>query len=86
MLIGSADLMERNLDRRVETLCYVRDVEIRDRLRHEVLETLLADTERAGDLRSDGTYGRSRCRPAPPALTLRPNSSTNPASSAVIPK
>ena len=55
-LIGSADLMERNLDRRVETLCYVRDPELRSHLRDVVLETLLTDTDRAMELHTDGSY------------------------------
>ncbi len=55
-LIGSADLMERNLDRRVETLCYVRDPELRSHLRDVVLETLLADTDRAMELDTEGSY------------------------------
>ena len=56
VLIGSADLMERNLDRRVETLCFVRDPEIRDHLRNVVLATLLADDDRAMELATDGSY------------------------------
>jgi polyphosphate kinase len=60
--IGSADLMERNLDRRVETLCPVHDADLRDHLRHTVLEALLRDTHRAWELRTDGCY--EPCRPA----------------------
>jgi polyphosphate kinase len=57
--IGSADLMERNLDRRVETLCPVLDPPMRQLLRDAVLEVLLSDTDRAWTLRTDGTYGRA---------------------------
>ena len=39
--IGSADLMERNLDRRVEVLCPVRDPDPDQHLRDVVLEALL---------------------------------------------
>jgi polyphosphate kinase len=60
--IGSADLMERSLDRRVETLTPVRDPELRDHLRHVVLDALLRDTDRATELLPDGTY-----RPIRPA-------------------
>ena len=63
VLIGSADLMERNLNRRVETLCFVRDPLIRDRLRGEILETLLADNDRAMELRSDGSYAAVAATP-----------------------
>ncbi|MGH9202089.1 MAG: polyphosphate kinase 1, partial [Vicinamibacterales bacterium] len=58
--IGSADLMERNLDRRVEVLCPVTDPGLRQHLRDTVLEALLSDTERAWVLQLDGTYVRTR--------------------------
>jgi polyphosphate kinase len=54
--IGSADLMERNLDRRVETLCPVLDPDIARFVRHTVLEAYLFDTERASMLQADGSY------------------------------
>ena len=54
--IGSADLMERNLDRRVEVLCPVHQPDLRSHLRDVILETLLADTDRARELRTDGSY------------------------------
>jgi polyphosphate kinase len=54
--IGSADLMERNLDRRVEVLCPVGDPELRDHLRDVVLQSLLDDTHRASILQTDGHY------------------------------
>src|SRR5215204_5644317 len=56
VFIGSADLMERNLDRRVEVLCPVRDPELRQHLRAVVLDSLLRDTHRAYLLQSDGSY------------------------------
>ena len=55
-LIGSADLMERNLDRRVETLCYVRDPGVRNHLRDVVLATMFSDTDRTMELQTDGSY------------------------------
>ena len=56
LLMGSADLMERNLNRRVEVLCFVRDPHIGKYLRHTVLEALLADNDRAMELSTDGSY------------------------------
>jgi polyphosphate kinase len=57
--IGSADLMERNLDRRVEVLCPVTDPLLRQHLRDAVLDALLSDTDRSWLLQTDGTYARS---------------------------
>ncbi len=58
--IGSADLMERNLDRRVEVLCPIRDPDLNHHLRHVVLDALLRDTDRAWSLQPDGEYVRVR--------------------------
>jgi len=58
MYIGSADLMERNLDRRVETLAPIRDPEILEHLRDIVLGAYLRDTDRAMVLDSAGHYER----------------------------
>lgn len=56
MYIGSADLMERNLDRRVEVLCPVTDPALKQTVRDSVLEVLLSDTDRAWTLQTDGSY------------------------------
>jgi polyphosphate kinase len=58
LYFGSADLMERNLDRRVEVLVPVNDAALRAHLRDVVLETLLADTARAWLLGPGGRYER----------------------------
>ena len=47
LYLGSADLMERNLDRRVETLVPVRDVGIARHIREVVFDAYLRDTDRA---------------------------------------
>jgi polyphosphate kinase len=54
-LIGSADLMERNLDRRVEVLTPVRAPALRARL-DEILGVLLADETLAWKLDGDGIW------------------------------
>jgi polyphosphate kinase len=59
VLIGSADLMERNLDRRVEVLCPVLDRDLREYLRDTVLGAYLRDTDRATILGPDGGYRRA---------------------------
>jgi polyphosphate kinase len=60
VFIGSADLMERNLDRRVEVLCPVKDPDIRHHLRQVVLDAMLRDTDRAYRLLPDGEYVRAQ--------------------------
>jgi len=57
LYLGSADLMERNLDRRVETLCPVKDGAIAAHLRDVVFDAYLRDTERAYTL-VDRSYVR----------------------------
>ena len=54
--LGSADLMQRNLDRRVETLFPVEDPGLVAQT-HTLLETYLADNTRARRLQPDGSYG-----------------------------
>jgi polyphosphate kinase len=58
MFIGSADVMERNLGRRVETLIPVREERILRHLRDVVLDAYLKDTDRAMALDASGAYGR----------------------------
>ena len=53
--IGSADLMERNLDRRVEVLCPVLDPAIRDEI-GQLLRMYLRDDTKATALAPDGRY------------------------------
>ncbi|MGF1615590.1 MAG: polyphosphate kinase 1 [Gammaproteobacteria bacterium] len=53
--IGSADLMKRNLEGRVEVLAPVEDPELRQDLRL-VLDAQLTDRRSGWDMQSDGTY------------------------------
>ena len=58
VFLSSADWMPRNLYERVELMFPVRDPLLRQRLRQEVLDIYLADTEKTRVLRSDGRYHR----------------------------
>ena len=55
--IGSADLMPRNLDLRVEVVTPVTDPDLTGRLQ-EVLDVMLADNTQAWELLEDGTWQR----------------------------
>jgi polyphosphate kinase len=54
--MGSADLMPRNLDRRVEILFPILDAAIVRRLRDSVLKKCLSDNHKARIGKPDGTY------------------------------
>lgn len=56
--MGSADLMPRNLDRRVEVLYPVQNPEIIRHIRDEVLELMIGEDIRAWLLDLDGKYRR----------------------------
>ena len=55
MYISSADLMKRNLDRRIEVACPVESGKIRDRIR-AVMYDVYCDMEKGRVMLPDGTY------------------------------
>jgi polyphosphate kinase len=55
--IGSADIMERNLDRRVEAMAPVTDRESNEKLRR-IIEVMLADDRRAWSLGTEDRWIR----------------------------
>jgi polyphosphate kinase len=56
ILLGSADLMPRNLDRRVEILFPIEDPHLRQALRRDILGVHLKDTVKARRLLPNGSY------------------------------
>ena len=62
--IGSADLMDRNLDRRVEALVPVEDADARARLAG-ILDLMLADDRRSWQLLPDATWVRTETLEGP---------------------
>jgi polyphosphate kinase len=54
--LGSADMMERNLDRRIEILFSVEDPRHKARIAQQILPAYLRDTANSRILTSDGTY------------------------------
>lgn len=55
---GSADMMPRNLNRRVEVVFPVLDERLARYLKDAVLKTYLVDTAKAREMKADGTYVR----------------------------
>jgi len=66
ILLGSADMMQRNLDHRVETLFPIEDSVLREAILDRLLKTALADTANARELMSDGRYVRVQPAPGEP--------------------
>jgi polyphosphate kinase len=60
VLLGSADMMPRNLDRRVEILFPVPDKKTKRSIINHILKNVLSDNVKTRILLSDGTYGRAR--------------------------
>lgn len=58
ILLGSADLMQRNLNNRVEVLFPIEHRYIRDALYENMLRPVLADNVNAHELNADGCYHR----------------------------
>jgi polyphosphate kinase len=56
VLLGSADLMPRNLDRRVEVLFPIESPRLRKRILTEIIDVHLRDTKQARRLMLDGHY------------------------------
>ena len=54
--LGSADLMPRNINRRVEVLFPIQDIRIIRYLRQDVLETYMNANVKARLMQPDGTY------------------------------
>jgi len=63
--IGSADWMNRNLDRRVEVVVPVKDQQLRKYLREVLLDAYLRDDVKARSLNADGSYARPAPGPEP---------------------
>jgi polyphosphate kinase len=60
-LIGSSDLMPRNLDNRVEIVVPIQDSRARQRMT-AIFDSLLADNTNSWSLREDGSWRRARAK------------------------
>jgi polyphosphate kinase len=68
VLLGSADLMPRNLDRRVEQLFPVDDPDLQESLRDHILSVHLRDNIQARRLLPDGSHERLHPQDGEPEL------------------
>ena len=66
IFLGSADMMQRNLNTRVETLFPIEDPLLRESIRDHVLHMYLADTVNTSELLPDGSYTPVRSTPGEP--------------------
>ena len=55
MYISSADFMTRNMDKRVEVGCPIKDKYVKEKIMH-FIEVQQVDNTKARIMRSDGTY------------------------------
>ena len=68
LLLGSADLMPRNLDRRVEQLFPIEDPDLRDSVYEHIFCVHLKDNMQARRLLADGSWERVRPQEGEPEL------------------
>lgn len=68
VFLGSADLMPRNLDRRVEILFPVENAAIKKAIVFTILPVQLEDTVKSRLMQSDGTYIRTPHAAQEPSL------------------
>ena len=59
--IGSADMMTRNTEKRVEVACLVLDEQIRRQINHD-LKVMLSDNVKARVMQKDGTYTKRKLK------------------------
>jgi polyphosphate kinase len=69
-LLGSADWMPRNLDRRVEVMVPIVDGHSRSELK-TILDLCLQDNRQAWDMTADGSYHQRRPEPGEPVSSVQ---------------
>jgi polyphosphate kinase len=69
--VGSADLMPRNLNRRVEVMVPLKNRALIQRVRSEIFGRYLADNTKARQLSADGMYARVARQPGEPPINAQ---------------
>jgi polyphosphate kinase len=83
--LGSADMMQRNLNNRVETLFPIEDPVLRTAIRENLLDKVMMDTVNASELKADGHYVRVRPEPGEPPFDSQAWFITHPLVSPTLP-
>ncbi|MEI7988803.1 MAG: polyphosphate kinase 1 [Chloroflexota bacterium] len=69
--LGSADMMPRNIDRRVEVLFPVEDPRLVEQISQEILPIYLADNSKAWIMKSNGSYERIKSNADQPPVSAQ---------------